>query len=137
MQNKFPFISGSVIKGQKIARKLGYPTINVNPPSDFLLDFGVYAGFMEYNGKEYPGVINYGFTPCFEVKKPKFEIHIFDFNHDMYGKIVKIVPTHYLRSEIKFKNIDILIQQIKKDCLNSYNYYMNNNFPKASKPDKL
>ncbi len=137
MQNKFPFITGSVINGQKIARKLGYPTINVMTPSNFLLDFGIYAGFMQYKGKEYPGVINYGLTPCFEVKKPKFEIHIFDFNHDMYGETVKIVPTQYLRDEIKFQNIDLLIQQIKKDCINSYNYYMNNNFHKASKPGNL
>lgn len=135
--NNFLTISGQVIEGQKIARKLGYPTINLNIDNDLPLKFGIYAGFMEYNSIIYPGVISYGITPHFAVNKPKFEIHLFNFNQNLYGKIVSITPTLYLREEIKFKDVDSLIKQIKQDCIDSNNHNNNNSFHKFTKSDKL
>ena len=110
-------ITGPVVEGKKIARQLGYPTVNLEIPDDFFGQYGIYAGFMEYMGKQYPGVISIGITPNFRVVKPKLEIHIFDFDQDMYGKTVKVTPIHYLREELKFKNIELLVKQIERDCI--------------------
>lgn len=116
--NKIMFtLSGIVRQGDKIGRTLGYPTLNLEVPKDFPLEFGVYAGFMEYKNIKYPGVISLGITPNFAVTQPKLEIHIFDFNQDLYEKMIKVTFTHYLRKEEKFPSIEDLIKQIERDCL--------------------
>jgi riboflavin kinase/FMN adenylyltransferase len=116
MQNSYPSVTGIVIEGKKIARQLGYPTINLKAPIDFTLAHGIYAGIMEYQHKQYSGVISFGITPNFKELEAKFEIHIFDFDQDLYGKIVKVIPVAFLRKEKKFENVELLIQQIEKDC---------------------
>lgn len=110
-------LSGIVRRGNKIGRTLGYPTLNLEVPKDFPLDLGIYAGFMEYKNVKYPGVISVGITPNFAVTQPKLEIHIFDFNQDLYEQMIKVTFTHYLRKEKKFPSIEDLIKQIERDCL--------------------
>ncbi len=109
-------LSGKVIEGQKIARELGFPTANIEVPNNLDINFGIYAGFVKYNQKQYSGVINIGLTPHFPVKKPKLEMHIFDFNDNIYGEYITIIATHYLREEMKFDNLGLLLGQIEQDC---------------------
>lgn len=124
--NKIIFtLSGIVRHGNKIGRKLGYPTLNLEVPKDFPLDLGIYAGFMEYKKIKYPGVISVGITPNFAVTKPKLEIHIFDFNQDLYEQMIKVTFTHYLRKEKKFPSTEELIKQIERDCLKARMMYLN------------
>ncbi len=117
MLNNIYSITGIVVEGEKIARQMGYPTMNLDLPDDFSLSFGIYAGFMEYQGNRYPGVISIGITPHFEVKKPKLEIHVFDFEQNLYGEMIKVTISHYLREEMKFDSLELLIVQIGEDCL--------------------
>lgn len=109
-------IEGLVIKGKRIARSIGYPTMNLLLDDDCPFKYGVYAGIMEHNGVVYKGAINIGVTPHFGANKPKLEIYVFNFNQDMYGEKIKVTPLHFLREEMKFEDMEGLIEQIKDDC---------------------
>jgi riboflavin kinase / FMN adenylyltransferase len=109
-------IEGIVVEGKKIARGIGFPTMNLLLDDNCSFKYGVYAGLMEHNGVVYKGAINIGVTPHFGVNKPKLEIYVFDFNQDMYRKKVKVTPLHFLREEMKFEDMEGLIEQIKSDC---------------------
>ena len=115
--SKYNAIIGPVVEGKKIARQLGYPTMNLDITSDCILEYGVYSGTMEYKGIIYPGVINIGITPNHLVSKAKLEIHVFDYNKELYGEFIKITPLKYLRKEKKFDSIELLVKQIENDCL--------------------
>lgn len=109
-------IEGIVIEGKKISRDIGFPTMNLLIDDDCPFKYGVYAGIMEHEGAFYKGAINIGVTPHFGANKPKLEIYVFDFNKDMYGEKIKVTPLYFLREEMKFKDMQGLIEQIRKDC---------------------
>ncbi len=79
-------------------------------------NYGVYAGIMEHNGEAYYGAINIGVTPHFGVNKPSLEIHVFDFDQNLYGQKIKVIPLYFLREEMIFENIEELTKQIESDC---------------------
>ena len=109
-------IKGIVVEGKKLSRQLGFPTLNLEIEDGFSLKYGVYAGTVEYAGEIYQGAINIGVTPHFGVNKPKLEMHIFNFNGNLYGETVKVMPIHFIREEKVFKNIDKLTEQMARDC---------------------
>ncbi len=109
-------IEGMVIEGKKISKNIGFPTLNLELDKTCPFNYGVYAGIMEHNGKVYYGAINIGVTPYFGINKPKLEIHVFDFNQNLYGQKIKVTPLHFIREEMTFNNIDELTQQISNDC---------------------
>lgn len=112
-------ILGTVVSGSKLGRKLGYPTANINPHHEAVPPSGVYAVKVRFNGKIYKGVMNIGIRPTFydhgHDKEPAIEVHIFNFHEKVYGMDLEIVFVRKLRDEKKFKKIDSLIEQIKKD----------------------
>jgi riboflavin kinase / FMN adenylyltransferase len=115
-----PFsIVGTVVRGTKLASKLGYPTANINPHHEAIPPSGVYAVKVIFKGKRYKGVMNIGTRPTFydhgHDKEPTIEVHIFNFHERVYGKDMEIIFARKLRAEKKFKKIDSLIDQIKKD----------------------
>ena len=110
-------IVGIVVEGQKISRKLGFPTLNIEIDESNPIKYGVYAGVMEHKNIVYQGVMNIGITPSFEVSGPKLEMHIFNFDQDIYGEEIKVTPTHFIRDEMKFDDMDLLSQQIQDDSL--------------------
>jgi riboflavin kinase/FMN adenylyltransferase len=115
-----PFsIVGTVVRGTRLARKLGYPTANINPHHEAIPPSGVYAVKVVFRRKRYKGVMNIGTRPTFYNhgydKDPSIEVHIFNFHERIYGKDMEIVFVRKLRAEKKFKKIDSLIEQIKKD----------------------
>ena len=107
-------ISGIVTRGKKIARDLGFPTANFFP-KDLLIKpkFGVYKVLV--NGK-YKGVMNFGTKPTLGSSPPLFEVHIFNFNQDLYNKKITVELLEFIREEKKFSGIEELKNQIKKDC---------------------
>jgi riboflavin kinase/FMN adenylyltransferase len=109
-------VSGKVIDGRKVGRKLGIPTINlaVDKTCLFLKD-GVYSGRTEIDGKEFKLVINYGGRPTFNLDEKLIEAHIIDYSGDLYGKEVKIEFLSYIRGLYAFRDQDQLKEQIKKD----------------------
>ena len=111
-------VLGTVVGGSKLARSLGYPTANLNPHHEAVPPSGVYAVKVRFVGRLYKGVMNIGVRPTFyegRDKEPSIEVHIFNFHKRIYGKDLESIFVKKLRSEKKFKTIDSLIKQIKKD----------------------
>lgn len=105
-------ISGTVVKGRGNGKILGFPTANVAFSEYKLLpQDGVYKG--KANGKA--AVINVGKNPTFDAKKRTVEVHIPSESRDLYGEDITVEFTDKIRDEIKFKNKEELILQIKRD----------------------
>jgi riboflavin kinase/FMN adenylyltransferase len=116
-----PFsILGTVVSGAKLARSLGYPTANVNPHHEAMPPGGVYAVKVKINGKIFKGVMNIGTRPTFydhgKDVEPSIEVHIFGFHGSIYGEDLEIIFVKRIRDEKKFKTIDSLIEQVRKDA---------------------
>lgn len=119
--------AGVVVHGDRRGRTIGFPTANVDVNDDYVVPpVGVYAVKMKVDGKWLEGVCNIGFKPTFKKEaalKPAIEVHLFDFNSDIYGKEVVVQWHRYLRKEQKFSGIDELVSQIEKDKQNALEYF--------------
>lgn len=134
-------LNGTVQSGKKLGRTFGFPTINLGVEEDKLLPrYGVYASDIylsdksaagtDKNGrsqndgiKVYKGITNIGIRPSIDDgDKPTVETFIYDFDEDIYGEEVKVVPTHYIRPEQAFKNLEELVEQINKDIETAKSY---------------
>lgn len=106
-------ISGMVIKGAQLGRTIGFPTANIKyPPNIVQLPHGVYAARV----CGHVGVLNWGMKPTVHnIKEPIVEVHILDYEGDLYGKNIEIDILKKLRNEQKFANLEELKLQIKKD----------------------
>jgi riboflavin kinase/FMN adenylyltransferase len=112
------FISGTVIEGNKLGRKLGFPTANISIPNDKLLPLpGVYAVTIEVDNHQYEGMLNLGYRPTIssELNKKNIEVNIFDFKRDIYGKEIRISFVGRIRDELKFAGLDELKKQLNRD----------------------
>ncbi len=111
------FILGKVIKGKKRGKLIGFPTANLEiSPLKLLPPAGVYAVWVSYEDKKFKGALNIGTRPTFNEKELSVEVHIFNFNKDIYEKTIKIEIIKYIRNELKFSSTQELKMQIKKDC---------------------
>jgi riboflavin kinase / FMN adenylyltransferase len=124
-------ISGKVIHGQALGRTLGFPTINLDVTESYVSPKpGVYIGTAEIHHK-YGGnkvryaLISAGYRPTVNGKDYLIEAHLIDFNGDLYGKRVSISFIHYLREEIKFPDLNSLINQMEQDKLDAKIYFLN------------
>ena len=120
-----PFeLEGVVVRGFKNGGKLGYPTANIDITSELILPHkGVYAVNVELeDGSKYGGMANIGVRPTvIKGGNQTFEVNIFDFNGNLYGKEITVAFIERIRGEVKFASVDALVEQIKKDketCLN-------------------
>lgn len=106
-------ISGKVVHGAKLGRQLGFPTANVHMRHERPALTGVYA--VKLNNL--PAVANLGVRPTLEgIPKLKLEVHVFDFNGDLYDQHVHVQFLHKLRDEQKFAGLDALKAQIARDA---------------------
>ena len=111
-------ISGTVIEGNKIGRTIGFPTANIDYPFKMAeIPFGVYSTIVNVKNRIYKGVLNYGLKPSIKenVKKPIAEVHILDFNDDIYGEEIEISFIDRIRDEKQFSSLDDLKSQILED----------------------
>ncbi|MGG5252905.1 bifunctional riboflavin kinase/FAD synthetase [Neobacillus sp. SM06] len=118
---------GTVVHGDKRGRTIGFPTANIELLDDYILPpVGVYAVRLKIDGEWYRGVCNIGFKPTFYRElspKPSIEVHLFDFQADIYGKQVEIEWHNYLRKEQKFSGIEELVAQIERDKQAAIDYF--------------
>lgn len=125
-----PYIIGKVIRGAGRGRKLGYPTANIDVcDSLFVPGDGVYFGKISIgkkNAGEIPALINIGDNPTFGGSKKWVESHMLDFNGNIYGEDIRITFLKKLRKEIRFKNGEGLIEQIKKDIADARIFFKKN-----------
>lgn len=116
-------ISGVVIKGKQLGRKIGFPTANINYNKEYITpQNGVYATLTEFRGVLYSSMTNIGYNPTFKNEYISIETNLFDFLGDMYGEVIKISFVKKLRDEIPFPNVDKLIEQLKNDKKISYQF---------------
>jgi riboflavin kinase / FMN adenylyltransferase len=111
-------LRGMVVEGDKRGRTIGFPTANIKlSDSYFLPKVGVYAVHVQIDSKTFNGMANLGYKPTFNDDRvdPSIEIHIFDYNEDIYGKELTVEWKKYIRPEVKFNSIDDLINQLKQD----------------------
>ena len=119
-------IQGSVQLGHRIGRKIGFPTINLQPLDENKLipAIGVYVCEVLVGGKKYFGVTNIGYSPTMKTTRIKeIETHILDFENDLYHKKVEISFNKKLRDELHFKDKVELIEAIGKDIQQARDYF--------------
>jgi riboflavin kinase/FMN adenylyltransferase len=117
MLGRYPLVLGEVIHGHgRGAGKLGFPTANLNLPAAILFPQpGIYAVWALHEGRRFPAVANLGWNPTFHDQKFSVEVHILDFEEDLYGQFLRVEFVERLRDEITFRGPEELIVQIKKD----------------------
>lgn len=110
-------VLGTVESGQQLGRSLGFPTANLSAHSEQFPPNGVYAAEANLEGKKLRGVINLGVRPTVQggVATRLLELHLFDFDRDIYGRDVEVRFLRYLRPEQKFENLAALREQIARD----------------------
>lgn len=112
-------MSGIIVGGKKIGRSIGFPTANIKPDSEFKLipADGVYAVMVKVENAELPGMLSIGKNPTVE-KGPgtrTIEVHILNFDKDIYGQAITIIFIKRLRDEQKFDNMEQLALQMSRD----------------------
>ena len=108
-------VSGTVIRGAGRGRKLGYPTANIQFTQELLPLPGVYVVEAEVTRVRYRAVANVGFNPTFGENSLGVEVHLLDFDSDLYGQDVSVYFRDRVRDERKFKTVEELVRQIDKD----------------------
>ena len=110
-------LSGTVVNGEKRGRVLDFPTANLQIENKSLLVplAGVYAVYVSLKSRQYNGMLNIGNRPTFDGKNTTIEVHLLEFNQMIYGENLKIEFVKWLRPETKFRNVEALISQLKKD----------------------
>ncbi|MCF8294940.1 MAG: riboflavin biosynthesis protein RibF [Bacteroidales bacterium] len=113
------FLLGKVVSGHQIGRSLGFPTANLDCSDEHKLipAHGVYAVVLEYAGSRYQGMLNVGYRPTLEHPEhsQSIEVHLFDFEGDMYDKEVQVYFVARLRDEVKFASLEALQEQLHLD----------------------
>jgi riboflavin kinase/FMN adenylyltransferase len=110
-------ILGTVVHGENLGKKIGFPTANLSAHSEQFPPNGVYFAEAMLDGLVHPGVINLGYRPTVTSAKSErvLEIYLLDFDHEIYGKDLEVRFVRYLRPEQKFENLDALVRQIELD----------------------
>ena len=112
------FLEGTVVSGYQVGRKIGFPTANlrVNFPNKLIPSIGVYAVRVQVAGQQWKGMLSIGYRPTINNGNDlSIEVHILDFQGDIYNQPMRIEFIDFLRPEAKFHSVDELILQIQKD----------------------
>jgi riboflavin kinase/FMN adenylyltransferase len=110
-------VDGVVQKGRQMGKKIGFPTCNIDIQDYVLAKPGVYAVkvLRSNNSKYLRGIANLGYRPTFNQKKILLEVHLFNYSGNLYNKLLSVEFLKFIREEKKFKNVNQLKSQIKKD----------------------
>lgn len=114
----YPLVEGEVVAGERRGRTLGFPTANLRLEKGVMAPAnGVYAVKVQVDGDDYLGVANIGLKPTFHGYngRPDLEVHLLDFQGDLYGKRIKVFLSERLREEKRFSSPGELVEQIRLD----------------------
>lgn len=111
-------VQGPVVRGEGRGRALGFPTANiqVQDPEKLLPREGVYAVTATLRSGSFAGALHLGPRPTFEGSPPSMELHLFDFDADLYGEEVRVEFRAWLRGIHRFATVDELVEAIRRDC---------------------
>lgn len=114
-------LTSEVVEGNKLGRTIGYPTANLALPTPHKLipANGVYAVWTIINETRYAGMMNIGVRPTVDGNQLSLEVHILNFNENIYGKTITVEFVDHLRKEQKFEGLDALKEQLAKDKVNT------------------
>ena len=114
-------IEGEVMTGDQRGRQIGFPTANVDPGLYVMPALGVYAVWVgvpkDTDTFWHKAVVNVGLRPTFNGEGVTVEAHLFDFDDDLYGKILRVAFVEFIRPEMKFDGFESIKAQITTDCL--------------------
>ena len=121
------FFSGKVSHGKKLGRTINFPTANIEVAETYKLlpNTGVYVVQCEINYLTVFGMMNIGYRPTVSGKDQTIEVHLFNFEEDIYYQKIKISVLHFLRNEQKFNSVTDLKIQLQKDKENAIEYLKN------------
>ncbi|GAB6070922.1 bifunctional riboflavin kinase/FAD synthetase [Thiomicrorhabdus hydrogeniphila] len=123
MGKDFSF-NGRVIHGQKLGRTIGFRTLNINPKRAQIPAQGVFAVTVSgIADKPWPGVANLGLRPTVDGVRPSIEVHLFNWNKDVYGQHVQVTLEAFIRPEMKFNGLEELKAQIALDAQKAKEYF--------------
>ena len=110
-------VGGKVVRGDQLGRQMGFPTANLDVTGLALPPDGVYAVQVRAQGQSFRGVLNIGQRPTVQTSQPqqRFEVHLMDFQGDLYGQEIEIAYVERLRDEQKFPSLEALKAQIARD----------------------
>jgi riboflavin kinase/FMN adenylyltransferase len=112
-------MTGRVVRGEQLGRKLGFPTANVRFPHRRLPVAGIFAVRIQIRGgaqSALAGVASIGTRPTVGGTEPWLEAHVFDFVGDLYGREIAVECVQFLRPELKFGSLDAMVAQIHQDA---------------------
>lgn len=110
------FLEGVVVNGFHVGRRIGYPTANVEVASDKLVPCdGVYAVRVDVDGVIYGGMLNIGWRPTFNGNHRTIEVHLFDFDSNIYSEHIRIYFIDFIRPERRFDSPEALVSQLAED----------------------
>ncbi len=120
------FFSGTVVQGQQLGSKIGFPTANIHIKEDYKLipKNGVYIVKSYLNEELIYGIMNIGNRPTVNGLNKTIEVHFLDFDKDLYGQEITIEVVEFIREEQKFDSIDALKNQIQKDKEQSLSFIL-------------
>ena len=116
-------LSGRVQSGDQRGRTIGFPTANLAIRRVLTPRLGVYAVVAQLGEERLAGIANIGIRPTFGGTSPRLEVHLFNFNRNIYGKRLTVELGQFIRPEQKFANLDELKAQIAQDCLSAQNFH--------------
>jgi len=110
-------LEGTVVKGKEIGRTIDFPTANLGSidSTKLIPKDGVYAVKISYEGKEFDGMMNIGKNPTLGINERSLEVHIFNFDGNLYGVRLKVNFVERLREEMTFEDVDSLKKQLLLD----------------------
>ena len=108
-------VEGVVIGGNRLGRKLGFPTANIAIDDDLAVENGVYSSKVVVEGEEYVAMTNVGVRPSVDGTKRLLETHLFGFEGLLYGLTLRVEFYDKIRDEKKFSSVNELREQITKD----------------------
>ena len=135
-------ISGRVVSGDKLGKKIGFPTANIQlkhnrPPLSGIFAVEVGGTNATFSASPLQGVASLGVRPTIhDLGMPVLEVHLFDFNREIYGKHLRVHFLHKLRDEEKYPDLPSLVKQIGQDVLDARNFFRSSSAA-ATVDDKL
>ncbi len=124
----YPFaLHGTVVEGQKLGRQIQFPTANIeaSDPDKIIPGYGVYAVQAKVQNKTYLGMLNIGSRPTVNrnADHRSIEVHLFDFDSDIYGEHLELIFFRKLREEQKFESLDALKEQLARDKADTISFF--------------
>ena len=124
----YPYVlTGNVVKGNQLGRTIGFPTANIEIPEEYKLipKNGVYIVTANVLDQNVFGMMNIGVKPTLGENKLSIEVHLLDFDKDIYNQKIQVNLLERLRDEQKFDSFDAIKSQLEKDKQNTIEYFEN------------